>query len=384
MSWTDNPFRGFKAIFYKESLHLRRDSMAIMFALAVPIVEMIILGAAIDTNVRQVKTVVFDQSGIMEHSGQVEGSQSSRALLDRFRNSDTFHVYKYAHSDAELTHEMVAGRAKVGLKVPYDFDRQLVRGSSAQIMVLVDGSDSSVAGQSLNVASAIGLEESLQRMLPEGRQPAIDVRPKVMFNPDSRSPNFFLPGLMTVLLLFVTTMLTAFSIVREKERGTLEQLFVTPVRPMGLMMGKIMPYFVLAMVEMLMILAFMRFAFRVPIHGSLLLLLALGTCYMFTHLALGMLISSKANSQNDAMQRSMGIMLPSIFLSGYIFPLDNMPWIFYLMSFFVPATYMMQISRGIILRGAGFGDLWINAVVLLAMGVAALLVAARNFKKMIV
>ena len=140
----------------------------------------------------------------------------------------------------------------------------------------------------------------------------------------------------------------------------------------------------LAMIEMLMILAFMRIAFRVPIHGNVLLLVVLGTCYMFTHLSLGMLISSKANSQNDAMQRSMGIMLPSIFLSGYIFPLDNMPWIFYLMSFFVPATYMMNISRGIILRGAGFADLWVNAAALLLMGVVALAIAARNFKKMIV
>ena len=358
--------------------------MAIMFALLVPIVEMIILGAAIDTNVRQVRTVVYDESGLMEHAGDVEGSQTSRALLDRFRSSDTFRIYKYVRSDDELTHEMIAGRAKVGLKIPYDFDRQLLRGQSAQVMVLVDGSDSSVAGQTLNVASAIGLDESLRRMLPEGKQPAIDIRPKVMFNPDSRSPNFFLPGLMTVLLLFVTTMLTAFSIVREKERGTLEQLFVTPVRPLGLMMGKIMPYFGLAMIEILMILAFMRFAFRVPMHGSVILLLLLAMCYMFTHLSLGMLISSKATSQNDAMQRSMGIMLPSIFLSGYIFPLDNMPWIFYLMSFFVPATYMMQISRGIILRGATFGDLWINAAALLVMGFGALSVAARNFKKMIV
>src|SRR5438105_614493 len=302
-AWSSNPFRGFRAIFYKESLHLRRDSMAIMFALLIPIVEMIILGAAIDTNVRQVKTVVFDQSGLLEHAGDIEGSQSSRALLDRFRTSDTFKIYKYARSDEELTHEMVAGHAKVGIKIPYDFDRQLLRGNSAQVMVLVDGSDSSVAGQSLNVASAIGLDESLRRMLPEGKQPAIDIRPKMMFNPDSRSPNFFLPGLMAVLLLMMTTMLTAFSIVREKERGTLEQLFVTPVRPLGLMMGKIMPYFGLAIVELLMILSFMRYAFGVPIHGSVLLLVGLSMCYMFTHLSLGMLISSKANSQTDAMQR---------------------------------------------------------------------------------
>src|SRR5215471_12740806 len=384
MAWSNNPFRGFRAIFYKESMHLRRDSMAIMFALLIPIVEMIILGAAIDTNVRQVKTVVFDQSGLMEHAGDIEGSQTSRALLDRFRSSDTFKIYIYVHSDDELTHEMVAGRAKVGVKIPFDFDRQLLRGQTAQVMVLVDGSDSSVAGQTLNVASAIGLDESLRRLLPEGKQPPIEMRPKVMFNPDSRSPNFFLPGLMTVLLLFVTTMLTAFSIVREKERGTLEQLFVTPVRPLGLMMGKIVPYFVVALVEMATILLFMHFVFSVPIHGSVVLLFALATLYMFVQLALGMLISSKANSQNDAMQRAMGIMLPTIFLSGYIFPRDTMPLIFYLMSFCLPATYMMDIARGIILRGAGLAELWMNALVLLVMGVAVLLLAAKNFRKMIV
>jgi len=379
-----NPFRGFRAIFYKEALHLRRDSMAIMFALAVPILEMIILGYAIDTNVRQVKTAVYDQTGIMERSGDTQGSQQSRALLDRFRNSDTFRIYRYVHSDNDLTQEMVAGRAKVGVKVPYDFDRELLRGGSAEVMVMVDGSDSSVAGQTMNVAQAIGLDESLRRMLPPGAQPPIEVRPKVMFNPDSRSPNFFLPGLMTVLLLFVTTMLTAFSIVREKERGTLEQLFVTPVRPMGLMMGKIVPYFVLALVEMATILAFMRYVFAVPIHGSIILLFALATLYMFVHLALGMLISSKANSQNDAMQRAMGIMLPTIFLSGYIFPRDTMPLIFWLMSFCLPATYMMDISRGIILRGAGLFELWGNALILLLMGIGVLLLAAKNFRKMIV
>jgi ABC-2 type transport system permease protein len=385
MSWwarLHNPFRGFRAIFYKEALHLRRDSMAIMFALAMPLLEMIILGYAIDTNVRQVRTVVYDQSGVMEHS-LTPGGQQSRALLDRFRNSDTFHIYKYVHSDQEMTHEMVAGRAKVGVKIPYDFDRELLRGGSAQVLVMVDGSDSSVAGQAVNVAQAIGLEESLRRIMPLGGKPAVDLRPKVMFNPDSRSPNFFLPGLMTVLLLFVTTMLTAFSIVREKERGTLEQLFVTPVRPMGLMIGKIMPYFVLAMVEMASILLFMRYVFMVPIHGSVLLLFALATLYLFAHLSIGMLISAKSNSQNEAIQRSMVVMLPTIFLSGYIFPRETMPLIFYGMSFLLPATYMMEIARGIILRGAGLAELWVNALALLGMGTGILLLAARNFRKMI-
>jgi ABC-2 type transport system permease protein len=379
-----NAFRGFVAIFYKESLHMRRDSMAILFALVVPIFEMIILGAAIDTNVRQVKTVVYDQSGVMENDGTIEGTGDSRALIDRFRNSDTFRIYKYVHSDRELNEEMISGRARVGITIPYDFDRNLVRGDPAEVMVMVDGSDSSVAGQAVNVSNAIGLEESLQRVLSGRQQLPVDVRPKMMFNPDSRSPNFFLPGLMPVLLLMVTVMLTAFSIVREKERGTLEQLLVTPVRPLGLMMGKIMPYFMLSLLETGVILAFMRFAFQVPIHGNVVLLILLSTCYLFVNLALGMLISTRAGSQSEAMQLAMMTMLPSIFLSGYIFPIDNMPLPFYLLSKVIPATYMMEISRGVILRGAGLEELWLKALILFAMGVVVLLVAANRFKKMIV
>ncbi|MFI5107124.1 MAG: ABC transporter permease, partial [Terriglobales bacterium] len=199
-------FRGFSAVFYKETLHMRRDSMAMMLALIVPIIEMVILGAAIDTNVRQVHTAVYDQSGVME--GTQTGSSASRDLINHFINSDTFKVYKYVHSDRELNEEMVSGRARVGLKIPLDFDRKLLRGETAQVMVIVDGSDSSTAGTAVNVAGAIGLEQSLQRVLAQGGNatPSIEIRPKVMFNPDSRSPNFFLPGLIAVLMLMITVM----------------------------------------------------------------------------------------------------------------------------------------------------------------------------------
>ena len=376
-------FRGFVAVSYKEALHMRRDSMAILFALVVPLFEMIILGAAIDTNVRQVPTVVYDQSGIMQ-GGTTEGTDDSRALIDRFRNSDTFSVYKYVHSDRDLNEEMIAGRAKVGIKIPYDFDRNLVRGNASQVMVMVDGSDSTVAGQAVNVSTSIGLDESLRRVLSPNQQMPVDIRPKMMFNPDSRSPNFFLPGLMPVLLLMVSVTLTAFSIVREKERGTLEQLLVTPVRPLGLMMGKLTPYFALSMLETGVILSFMRFAFQVPIHGSVLLLILLSTCYLFVNLATGMLISTKASSQSEAMQLATMTILPSIFLSGYIFPVDNMPLAFQGVSKLIPATYMMDISRGVILRSAGLPELWLKTLILFAMGVAVLLFAANRFRKMIV
>lgn len=378
-----NPAQGMGAIFYKEVRHMRRDPMAMLFAFVMPVLMMIILGTAIDTNIRQVRTVVYDASGSSMMT-EVSGSSVSRAFLDRLRNSDTFRVYKYVHSDAELNEEMVSGRASVGVKIPVDFDRNLLKGNQAQVLVMVDGSDSNVAGQAVNVSGSIGLDESLRRMMPPGHENPIEVRPKMMFNPASRSPNFLLPGLMSVLLIMVTVMLTAFSIVREKERGTIEQLFVTPVRPLGLMLGKIMPYFVTGIVELTVILLFMRFVFQIPIHGNVLVLAGLTTGYLFVNLAIGMLISSKANSQAEALQFCLVVMLLSIFLSGFMFPRETMPLWAYTASHFVPATYMIQIARGVILRGAGLAQLWLNGLILFGMGAALLLLAAKRFKNMTV
>lgn len=378
-----NPFGGLGAIFYKEVRHMRRDPMAILFALVIPVAQMIIFGAAIDTNIRQVRTAVYDASGSSMMT-EFAGSSDSRAFLDRLRNSDTFHIYKYVHSDAELNEEMVSGRASVGIKVPVDFDRDLLKGNTAQLMVLVDGSDSSVAGQAMNVSNSIALDESLRRMMKPGQITPIEVRPKMMFNPASRSPNFLLPGLMSILLIMVTVLLTAFSIVREKERGTIEQLLVTPIRPMGLMLGKIMPYFVAATVEFIVILTLMRYAFQIPIHGNVFTLAGLTTGYLFVNLAIGMLISSRANSQAEALQLCMVVMLLSIFLSGFMFPRETMPTWAYVASTIVPSTYMIEIARGVILRGAGLAQLWMDGAILFAMGIALLLIAAKRFKHMTV
>jgi ABC-2 type transport system permease protein len=190
--------------------------------------------------------------------------------------------------------------------------------------------------------------------------------------------------MMAILLLLVTVMLTAFSIVREKERGTIEQLLVTPVRPLGLMLGKILPYFVTGIVELAILLGFMRFVFQIPMHGNVLVLGLLTTGYLFVNLAIGVLVSSKANSQAEALQFCLVVMLLSIFLSGFMFPRETMPLWAYAFSYVVPATYMIKITRGVILRGAGLEQLWFNGVVLLVMGVGLLLAAAHRFKKMTV
>src|SRR5438309_10939128 len=223
---------------------------------------MVVLGFGIDTNIRQINTIVFN----------ADGRRESRELLDRLRNSDTFHIIRYVENDGDLNDAIIAGKARVGIKIPVDYSDRLLHQMSAQVLVLIDGSDSSVAGQAINVSTAIGLDESLRRVVQDRASFAVDMRPKLLFNPDSRSPNFFLPGLTAILLLNVTTFLTAFSIVRAKERGTLEQLFVTPVRPMRLLFSKLLPYLVPGFSDLCLILIFMRFVFQVPIHGNVLVL----------------------------------------------------------------------------------------------------------------
>lgn len=373
-----NPFRGLAAVFYKETLHIRRDPRTVVFALAIPVLQMVFLGFAIDTNVRQVHTVVFD----------ADGKQASRDLLDRFRNTDTYKIIRYVHSDAEMHDFIVSGRAKVGIKIPVDFSDQLQDRGTAQVLVLIDGSDSSVAGQALNVSTSLGLDESLRRVLERFNVRReilpVEVRPRLLFNPDSRSPNFFLPGLTAVLLLSLTTFLTALGIVKEKEKGTLEQLFVTPVRPLGMLLGKLLPYLGIGFFGLCLMLTFIRFVFQVPIHGHVALLLLLALPYIFVNLSIGLIISGKANSQAEAMQLAILVFLPTIFFSGYIFPRETMPLPFYLFSFLIPGTYFVNISRGIILRGAGFQHLWLDGLVLLVMGVTLLLLAARRFQRKII
>jgi drug efflux transport system permease protein len=367
-------FRGLGAVFYKETLHVRRDFSTLFFSIIIPIVQMIVLGFGIDTNIRHISTVVYDAAR----------TQQSQELLNRFSNTDTFHIVRYVENDRDLTNAIVSGSAKVGVKIPVDYSDRLLHGRSAQVLVLIDGSDSSVAGQAINVSTAIGLDESLRRLVGATPKFAVDMRPKLLFNPDSRSPNFFLPGLTAVLLLNVTTFLTAFSIVREKEGGTLEQLFVTPVRPMGLLLGKLLPYLVIGFFELVLIVFCMRFVFLVPIHGDVILLAFLSIPYLFVSLSTGILISSKATTQAQAMQLAFVTILPTIFFSGYIFPRETMPFIFRMLSYIVPATYFINITRGIILRGAGLQYLWPDALVLLGMGSLLLVIAARRFHNKVI
>jgi ABC-2 type transport system permease protein len=369
-----NIFRGFGAVFYKEALHVRRDAGTLFFSLTMPLLQMFLLGYGVDTNIRQINTVVYN----------ADGRRESRELIDRLKNSDTFHIVSYVQNDHDLNDLIISGKTRVGIKIPVDYSDRLLHNMSAQVLVLIDGSDSSVAGQAINVTTAIGLDESLRRVLKDRADLAVDMRPKLLFNPDSRSPNFFLPGLTAIMLLNVTTFLTAFSIVREKERGTLEQLFVTPVRPFGLLLGKLLPYLGIGFFELCLILTLMRFLFQVPIHGSVLLLALLALPYLFAALSLGILISSKANSQAEAMQLAFLPILPSVFFSGYIFPRETMPALFKPISYLIPATYFINITRGVILRGATIKHLWTDGLALVLIGAILLIIAARRFQNKVI
>jgi ABC-2 type transport system permease protein len=366
--------RGFTAVLRKEALHMRRDTGTLRFAILVPVFQLVLFGL-IDTNVKHVPTAVFDQSRTAE----------SRDLVRDFVNTSYFDVTRFVGSREELRHEIVAGRVSVGIEVPPDYARKRLEQRPADFLVLIDGSDSSVSSQTLAAANGVALFRSLDEMRQRSgvRDMPLQLFPLLLFNPDSRTANLLIPGLVAILLTFSGTLLATFSIVRERERGTLEQLMVTPVSPVAVVLGKLLPYLALGFLQLLLILGLMTTVFRVPIHGSLGLLLALSIVYLFALLSLGLLISSWSNTQMEGIQIAQMFLLPSIMLSGYIFPLASLPAPLRLLAQLLPATHFIGMSRGIIIRGAGLADLWPNVAALLA--IAAVLVAGstRAFRKTI-
>jgi ABC-2 type transport system permease protein len=365
-----SPFFGLAPVARKEFTHILRDPTTLFFALLIPILQLFLFGYAVDTNIRQVPTVVFDESH----------TQQSRSLLQAFAASDIFQISSYVQSEPAMYATMRSGRARVAIRIPFDYARNLQLNRSATVLVLVDGSDSSVAGITVDASTGVALEQSLARIPGLTHQP-IEVRPSVLYNPSTRSANFFIPGLIAILLQVMIILLISLSLVREREHGTLEQLKMTPIAPLGLMLGKMIPYAALAFSELCLILTIMRFIFQVPIHGNLVVLLLLSLPFLLTVLGLGLFISTRAHTQAEAFQLAMGTILPSVFLSGYIFQISTMPAFFRGVSALIPATYYIQIIRGIVLRGSDFSDLWLNALILTFMGSAAILLAAYAFVK---
>jgi len=260
-----------------------------------------------------------------------------------------------------------------------------LNGQPADFLVVIDGSDSTISSQALAAANGVALSRSISELAEKAGAKDLPIRthPLLLFNPDSRTANLLIPGLVAILLTFSGTILAAFAIVRERERGTLEQLMVTPASPIAVMLGKLLPYLVLAFIQLLFVLFLMVVVFRVPIHGSLPLLLALATIYIFALLSLGLLVSSRARTQMEAIQGAQAFLLPSIMLSGYIFPISSLPGPLRLVSKILPATHFIAIARGIIIRGAAFPDLWRSVVALIVIAVVLVGASTRAFHKTI-
>ncbi|NUM53350.1 MAG: ABC transporter permease [Candidatus Hydrogenedentes bacterium] len=366
-------FRGFNAIVYKETIHILRDPKTLLLMLVIPGIQLTIFGYAIQMDVKHIPTAYYN----------LDGREASRELLDSFENTGYFDFVGQAFSDDELTGMIVDGHAKVGVKIPPDYSDSVALGRRAEVQVLIDGSDSTVAMQALNVSNAIALRKSftaIQERFP-GRSQPIESRPRVLFNPDMKTANFMVPGLIGIVMQVVTMFLTAFAVVREKENGTLEQLMVTPVSRLGLLGGKLMPYACIGAFEVCMVVLLMRFLFQVPIAGSLALLAGFSVLFLVTSLGLGLMISTIASNQVQAIQIAFLVMLPSVLLSGFMFPQESMPAPIWAIGQALPVTYFIRILRGIILRDAGFMQLWPQGIGLIVIASVLLTVSAGRFRK---
>jgi len=369
------PFRGLSAILFKEFIIVWRDPMTLFFMLFPPLVEMIAFGYALDTDVKHMAMVVFNEDRTVE----------SRQFIDRFVNTETFRVVAEVQSIDEMASQIRKGRAYAGMQIPPKFTYKLRNGQPAQVQLLIDGSNSTTALQALNTAVAVALTQSVETLVKQsGRSDVpIDIRPQILYNPTMRSPNFYIPGVIGVVLQIGTTFATAMAVVREREKGTLEQLLVSPMSRWALMLGKLVPYLCIGMTMAIILFLIMRFLFHVPIAGNVLAMMFTTFVYVFALLSLGLLVATKAENQMQALQMSMTFILPSVFFSGFIFPRETMPWIFWAIGTILPTTYFISLMRGIILRGAHFVEYWHQLVILIIMSVLLFILCALRFRKKI-
>jgi ABC-2 type transport system permease protein len=364
------------AVIKKEFIQISRDRLTIGMIVMLPMVQLILFGYGIQTEVKHISTAVFDQSM----------TEESRDVIDAFRNTGYFNINYAATSYDEMTRLIASGHAQVGIIFPPDFLRDLKQGEPAQIQVNVDASDNMTANQAIAAATSIGEIKSLKVLIKKyniaNSQP-YDVEVRPWYNPDGIAAYYMVPALLGIIVTMTMTQMTAIAITRERERGTLEQLLVTPIRPYELMIGKVVPNIVLGYVQITIALIVAFLLFGVPMRGSLLLLYLLTMFFITASLGLGIMISNITKNQMQAMQMSFMVMLPSIILSGFLFPRAAMPKIIYYISSVIPMTYYLQIIRGIMLKGVGFSYLIGQVIALLVFSVIFLAVASVNFKKKI-
>jgi drug efflux transport system permease protein len=360
----------------KEFLQLRQDRKMIPAMVVGPLVQLLALGYAANLDVSRIPTLLVDQ----------DRSPASRQLAERFQRSGYFELVGAEEAVDAVDPWLMEGRAQLALVIAAGFGDEALAGRPPQVQLVADGSDANSAvvglGYATRLLSELGGPRPRTRVLPPGQRGPVELRPRVLYNPDLKSRWFYVPAVLAMVLMLVTMMLPSMAVVREKEIGTLEQIMVTPLRPWQLLVGKLLPFVVIGILDMLLVTLVARTVFGVPLRGSLLLLTLLTLLYLLSTLGLGLLVSTLVSTQQQAMMFSAFVlMVPMIYLSGLIFPIENMPAGFQAVSYIIPVRYYANILRGVFLRGSGLGVLWPDALSLLAIGTLVLGLAVSRFRK---
>ncbi len=362
------------SVIVKEFIQLRRDRRSMAMVLILPVIQMGIRGYVVRTDIKNVSMVIWDASNTAE----------SRSLINSFHQTEFFKVNYYAFSYEEIADRIGSGDAKVALVIPPDYSERLHRKETAQLQLLVDGSEPGAGIQALANASLIAQAKGVELMdgsaLKELPLP-LSLEPRIWYNPAMRSAVFYLPGFIGIVLQNITILLTALTIVREREHGTMDQLNISPLRRGELVVGKLVPYVIIGYAQVILILITAIVVFGMPMRGNVLLLLGLSSLFLMFSLGLGLLISVVSQNQFQAIQVSVMALVPTIFLSGFIFPVESMPRVAQWIASFVPLTYYLRILRGIVVKGVGIEQLWQEATILTIMGVLVVALAAVRVRK---
>ena len=367
------------SILRKEFIQITRDKRTLVIILVIPIMQLFLLGYSATSVVRNVPLAVFDQCRCAE----------SRSLMDAYRAADYFRLAYMVGSEDEIRLLIEQGEARAGLIIPPDYNTTLAEGK-AEVAFILDGSDAASGSTALSAAILIGQSQATQLMIQRlersgmdagNFQPPLQVRTRVWYNPDLVSSHFVIPGVIGMILYAITSLLTATAVVRERERGTIEQLIVTPIRPWELVVGKIVPYAILAFFDTLVVLAIGHWWFGVPVRGDLSLILACSGLLLLSGLGIGLFASTIANTQQEAMLTVWMTLLPGIFLSGFFFPLEAMPKFLQWISYIIPLRYYLIILRALLIKGVGAGPIWFEILALAVFGIAIMAAASFRFRK---
>lgn len=383
-------FKEILNIALKEFIQLRRDKRMFPLILATPIIQLLIYGYAATLDIENIPTAVYDTSR----------SAESREYLRRFFNSRYFRLELYAENYEQVHSALDCGKVTAAIVIPADFSHNLRRSRGATVQMLIDGTNSNEATLTANYAARISQKYAIENLLTQVRilgnaelleaaqrsakdTMLVDDRLRVWFNPSLRSRNYMVPGIIALLLLIMTSVMTAMSMAREKEIGTMEQLIVTPLNPVALILGKLLPFIVIDFIDVSVILLAGVFWFGIPIRGSVVLLFALSGLFLFSTLGLGLLVSTFCRTQQQAMITTYFILMPMILLSGFFFPIANMPVAIQYLTYLMPVRYFLIIIRGIVLKGIGVNVLAPEIYPLMAFGLAMVLLCILRFRKRI-